>query len=200
MLGNNTFAYCNNNPVIKVDNNGYAAETVWDVISLCSSAVEVALNPADPWAWAGLVGDIIDVAIPFVGGIGEVTRAIGTTVRVVDKADDVIDAAKVFRNTADAASDIKTSTGTYVVLFESGKNYVGKGSFNRAITSATEHATDFGDTVSSIVWAPTSSSKKAFMAEYMLQSIKNVGRSNSGTYNIIWSPGKKIVENAIKRM
>ena len=61
------------------------------------------MNPRDPWAWVGLAGDLIDVVVPFVGGIGEVTRAIGATVDVVDAVDDINDAGRVADKIEDAA-------------------------------------------------------------------------------------------------
>ena len=70
------FAYCGNNPVIREDRDGEAFETVWDAVSLASSVVDVIANPYDPWAWIALAGDAADVLIPFVGGIGETTRAL----------------------------------------------------------------------------------------------------------------------------
>ena len=88
------FAYCCNNPVRRADNGGEAWETVWDIISLGTSILDVAMNPTDPWAWVGLAGDIIDVAVPFVGGLGEVTRAINAATEVVEVVDDVHDAEK----------------------------------------------------------------------------------------------------------
>ena len=92
------FAYCNNNPVIHQDSAGAAVETVFDILSLGMSIVEVAANPRDPWAWAGLAGDLIDVAVPFVGGIGEATRVL----RATDAADDVYDAYKASDRAEDA--------------------------------------------------------------------------------------------------
>lgn len=92
------FAYCNSNPVAKADSSGRAAETVLDVISLCGSIVDVTMNPADPWAWAGLAGDIIDVAVPFVGGVGEVVRAVNTARKAADAADDVHGAIRAASN------------------------------------------------------------------------------------------------------
>ena len=56
------------------------------------------MNPSDPWAWVGLVGDLIDVAVPFVGGLGETVRAIkGATqaTEILDKASDTKKAWKV---------------------------------------------------------------------------------------------------------
>ena len=93
------FAYCNNNPVIHQDAGGAALETVWDLISLGASVVEVAKNPKDPWAWVGLVGDLIDVAVPLVGGVGEAVKVLSATKKVantVDAVDDAYDAARVY--------------------------------------------------------------------------------------------------------
>ena len=88
----NLYAYCDNNPVIRRDTTGAFWESALDVISLVSSIVEVATNPHDPWAWVGLAGDVADVLIPFVGGIGETTRAIkvaSKTTGFIDTATDV---------------------------------------------------------------------------------------------------------------
>ena len=154
---------------------------------------EVVANPADPWAWAGLIGDVIDVALPCVGGLGEAVDAAKTTVRVVQGADDVVDAARTFRRTADAADDIKKATGMYVVLYENGMNYVGKGGFKRAIKSAKEHMTD-ANKVSAIIWAPTSSKDSAFVSEYLVQSIFGVGPDVRINFNQIWSPGNTLFQ------
>ena len=95
MLGNNMFAYCANSPVVHKDSTGNAIETVFDIISLGASIAEVAVNPADPWAWVGLIGDLADVAIPCVGGLGEAVRAL----RAADVIDDTLDIAKITQNT-----------------------------------------------------------------------------------------------------
>ena len=66
----------------------------------------VVANPTDPWAWAGLVGDAIDL-IPFVSGVGETTKAIKVTVgAVTETVDSLYDASR----TADRFAD---SIGTY---------------------------------------------------------------------------------------
>ena len=100
LTGNNMFAYCGNNPVSRLDANGEAFETIFDIISLASSVADVIANPANPWAWAGLLGDVVDVAVPFVTGVGEATKAVGTSVRVITNANDVVDTARTFRKTA----------------------------------------------------------------------------------------------------
>ena len=99
----NLYAYCDNNPVVRVDHGGQFWETVFDVISLGASIVEVCINPTDPWAWAGLAGDAIDL-IPFVTGVGEVTQAVKT----IDKVTDTVQIAKAVDFTDDAADIVKT--------------------------------------------------------------------------------------------
>ena len=92
------FAYCNNNPIIHRDSTGAALDTVFDIISLAASIVEVAKNPKNPWAWVGLAGDVIDVVVPFVGGVGETVKVLSTTKKIantVDAVDDAYDAARV---------------------------------------------------------------------------------------------------------
>ena len=188
----NLYAYCDNNPVVRVDRGGQFWESVFDVISLGASIVEVCVNPTDIWAWAGLVGDAVDL-IPFVTGVGEVTRAVKTTVKVADKATDVLDTANTLYKTADAASDIRKATGSYEIVYKSGKNYIGKGNFNRAMTSAKAHAESVDD-ILSIRWKSAPSSRDAFIDEYLMQ--RRFGGVLSGdqellTYNKIWSPGRR---------
>lgn len=88
------FAYCGNNPVSRKDENGEAFETIWDAISLASSVVEVIANPYDPWAWIALAGDAADVLIPFVGGIGETTRALKAASQAAEITEAVSDVKK----------------------------------------------------------------------------------------------------------
>ena len=182
-----------------MDPDGESWETIWDILSLASSATEVVANPYDPWAWIGLAGDLADVLIPFVGGIGEANRALKAASTVVDNADNVIDAAKKAYKSADAASDIRRATGSYEILYKSGYNYVGKGGFQRAITSATQHAKDYGDEVAAIMWKPAANKVDAFIDEYTLMRKRGVGLENM-TYNIIWSPGRKYYGQMIEKL
>ena len=85
----NLFAYCDNNPITRVDTQGYAWETVFDVISLCASVAEVVYAPTNVMSWVGLVGDVIDL-VPFVTGVGEITRAVKISNKVVKNADNVV--------------------------------------------------------------------------------------------------------------
>lgn len=83
LIGNNMFAYCGNNPVIRMDASGEAFETVFDIVTLCFSVVDVVRDPTDVGAWIGLVGDVVDL-IPFVTGVGETARALRITDKIVD--------------------------------------------------------------------------------------------------------------------
>ena len=98
----NLFAYCDNNPVMRKDIDGAFWDTVFDIVSLAVSVCEVIANPTDPWAWAGLAGDVVDL-VPFVTGVGEVTRA----VKAANKAGDVLTIQKAADFTDDAADIIK---------------------------------------------------------------------------------------------
>ena len=188
LLSYNLYAYCDNGPISLKDSSGTAFETIFDIVSLGASIIEVALNPTDVWAWAGLVGDAVDL-IPFVTGVGEMAKGAKITVRITEYTDDVITTAKAVKNTSNLAS------GSYEILFISGKNYVGKGSFNRAIVSAIEHSkNNVGDMVVSIRWRAAPNAQIAFVEEYALMTQRGV--NNADTYNKIWSPGKKIYGNA----
>ena len=99
----NLFAYCDNNPIERIDHGGRFWGTLFDVISLGASIVEVCINPGDPWAWAGLIGDAIDL-LPFVSGVGEVTRVAKT----IDKVADTVQIAKAVDFTEDVTDIVKT--------------------------------------------------------------------------------------------
>ena len=96
----NLFAYAENNPVTGKDISGNAVETVFDIVSLTGSIVEVYANPMDPFAWACLVGDAADVLIPGVGGIGEVLKGIKTVSRTAESGDTVSDLLSLLRKGA----------------------------------------------------------------------------------------------------
>ena len=105
-LGYNTFAYCGNDPVNRTDADGEFCDTVFDIASLGFSIADVIQNPSDPWAWAGLVGDVIDL-IPFVTGVGELTKAAGAVADAANVIDDVYDTAKAVDNVVDAGQSAK---------------------------------------------------------------------------------------------
>ena len=61
------------------------------------------------------------------------------------------------------------SVGVYEITYASGKNYVGKGGFDRAIQSAKRYSNPHklnggkGDTVTSIRWRATETNQRAFL-------------------------------------
>ena len=98
------YAYCNNNPVIHRDSAGNVVDVVFDAVSLAFSVVDVATNPYDPVAWFGLLGDVVDVVVPFVSGVGETVKTIGYLNKAADIVDDAHDAVKAANNAVDAAA------------------------------------------------------------------------------------------------
>ncbi len=99
----NLFAYCDNNPVTRVDVTGNVWETVFDLVSLGFSIYDVVKNPQDPLAWVGLAGDAIDL-IPFVCGVGEAIKV----AKAVDKVSDTIKITKAVDFTDEAADIVKS--------------------------------------------------------------------------------------------
>ena len=183
----NLYAYCDNNPVVRVDHGGEFWDTILDVVSLVASVTEVIVNPTSGAAWAGLVADVVCTVVPGLTGGGAIVKA-------VTKADDVVDTAKTIYKAADKASDIRKATGSYEIMYKSGKNYVGKGGYKRAITSAskTRRTNGMVDEVTSISWKNAPNSRTAFMDEYLMQKSRGVLSfdRNANTYNKIWSPGR----------
>ena len=103
------FAYCNNAPVVHKDSSGNALDTVFDVVSLCFSIVDVASNPADVGAWVSLAGDAVDVLVPFVSGVGEICRGMRVASEVAETVDDVHDALNVVDNSSDTLTTLYRS-------------------------------------------------------------------------------------------
>lgn len=115
-LGYNGFAYCGNDPLNRTDADGEFWDTVFDIVSLGFSIADVIQNPSDPWAWAGLVGDVVDL-VPFVTGVGELTKAAGAVADIADVIDDVHDTARALDNIEDAVDtggDIARKADFYV--------------------------------------------------------------------------------------
>ena len=100
-MGHNMFAYCGNNPVLRIDISGDFWDTIFDVVSLVLSVVDVVKDPTDETAWLGLVGDAVDL-IPFVSGVGETARAVKTINKISDAADTTHDIVKAVDNVDDA--------------------------------------------------------------------------------------------------
>ena len=130
MVGNNVFAYCCNNPITRKDSSGNAPETVWDLISLGASITGVAANPYDPWAWAGLIGDAIDVCVPFLGGTGEIVRGLKAVAESMHAAEAANDLLQLTQNSVNFITEISNNlpagdTCVYVSYKYSTLEYVG---------------------------------------------------------------------------
>ena len=156
------YAYCLNNPVLHVDRDGRAVETVWDVASLAmgvSSFTENLRQGNIGAAVADGLGIIVDgfaVATPFVpGGAGAAIKA----ARTADKATDALRLeSKVFDETKQSARFVgdvdgklidthETPKGTYVhpngaetdILGREHRNKIGGGRIESVGTSHTHN-------------------------------------------------------------
>ena len=93
----NLYAYCDNNPVVRIDIGGAFWDIIWDVVSIGFGIADVVNNPDDGWAWIGLAADVVDL-VPFVSCLGESVRAARVSANivdaVVDTADNIHDAGK----------------------------------------------------------------------------------------------------------
>ncbi|MCR5213351.1 MAG: DUF6531 domain-containing protein [Eubacterium sp.] len=93
----------------------------------------------------------------------------------------------------EGGSGAKNETGSYVITFESGKKYVGKGSQARMEQSAKYRSKINNDPVVNKVWEPAASNDDAFIDEYL--KLKEIGGpKDPNNYNVIESPGKKKYE------
>ena len=105
------------------DDGGQFWDTVFDIVSLGFSVVDVIAAPSNPWAWAGLVGDVVDL-IPFVSGVGEATdllRVADGVNDIVDAVDDVHDTAKAIDKISDGIDDAPNITKTVVDVGNAGE-------------------------------------------------------------------------------
>ncbi len=111
----NMFAYCDNNPVVRVDVTGYVWETAFDIVTLVISVADVASEPSDPLVWVGLVADLVDL-IPVVTGVGEAVRAIRMSKKAIDAVDDIQDTGKKLSNLGEISSKVIVKNGGEVKL------------------------------------------------------------------------------------
>ncbi len=108
----NLFAYSENNPITGKDSSGGIIESAFDIVTLAGSIVDVCCHPTDPWAWAGLVGDAVDL-IPVVTGVGEGIKGLRVAAKAAEVADNAHDAGKAAEATVETAQimkNVKTTT------------------------------------------------------------------------------------------
>ena len=134
----NLYAYCDNNPVNRIDSGGFFWDTVFDVASLCFSIVDVVNNPNDPWAWVGLAADVVSLVIPGVAAGGAIVRA-------ATKADDVVDAVKTVNKVDDVIDTTKTAKKTVKIHGNSLKST--KTNYGYALVDRDNNIMKFGETV-----------------------------------------------------
>ena len=103
LLSHNGYSYCSNNPTRRKDVGGaFFFDTIFDVVSLVVSIVDVANNPTDPMAWVGLAADVVDL-IPGITGVGEAVRAVNTGKKAVNTVDNLVDGLRIADNSVGAA-------------------------------------------------------------------------------------------------
>ena len=95
---------------MRVDGQGNFWDLIGDLWSLGNSVLDVIENPTDPWAWASLGGDALDLAVPFFSGGGETVRVVKAVNNVVDAVDDVADVKKGWKIGEDITNLTKAGT------------------------------------------------------------------------------------------
>ena len=119
--GLNLFAYCDNNPVVRVDPNGQFWDYVADIGFLLWSVADVVNDPGDWKNWAALAVDAVFAVVPFVpSGVGQVIK-VGNK---IDNALDVANAINKIDNIQDATK--VTMIGRNMERVTSTANLIGK--------------------------------------------------------------------------
>ena len=128
----NLYAYCDNNPVVRVDFNGQFWDYVVDIGFLVWSVVDVINDPSDWKNWAALAVDVVFAVIPFVpSGVGQVIKA-GNKIdnaldvaNAINKVDNIQDAAKVtmIGRNMDRVTNTANLIGKADNLYEAWKGY-----------------------------------------------------------------------------
>jgi len=96
---------------------------------------------------------------------------------------------------AKGVTSLEKASGSYLLEFQSGKFYAGKGLESRMMQSINRIETKFGDKLLNKTFYPAANSKAAFINEHNLMMQFGGPKSFdklSPTYNLIFSPGKKL--------
>ena len=128
----NLYAYCDNNPVVRVDRNGQFWDYVVDIGFLAWSVADVVNDPGDWKNWAALAVDVVFAVVPFVpSGVGQVIKA-GNKIdnaldvaNAINKVDNIQDAAKVtmIGRNMDRVTNTANLIGIADNLYEAWKGY-----------------------------------------------------------------------------
>ena len=128
----NLYAYCDNNPVVRVDRNGQFWDYVVDIGFLAWSVADVVNDPGDWKNWAALAVDVVFAVVPFVpSGVGQVIK-VGNKIdnaldvaNAINKVDNIQDAAKVtmIGRNMDRVTNTANLIGKADNLYEAWKGY-----------------------------------------------------------------------------
>ena len=128
----NLFAYCDNNPVVRVDRNGQFWDYVVDIGFLAWSVADVVNDPGDWKNWAALTVDVVFAVVPFVpSGVGQVIK-VGNKIdnaldvaNAINKVDNVQNVAKVtmIGRNMDRVTNTANLIGKADNLYEAWKGY-----------------------------------------------------------------------------
>ncbi len=99
----NLFAYCDNNPVLRVDVGGNIWETIFDVVSLGISVKNVIDDPQNMSAWVGLTIDVACLIVPGLPSCGAIVGKINK----LDNAADMLKTANGIDNSKGIVQSIK---------------------------------------------------------------------------------------------
>ena len=128
----NLYAYCDNNPVARVDHNGQFWDYVADIGFLAWSVADVVDDPVDWKNWAALAVDVVFAVVPFVpSGVGQVIK-VGNKIdnaldvaNAINKVDNVQNVAKVtmIGRNMDRVTNTANLIGKEDNLYEAWKGY-----------------------------------------------------------------------------
>ena len=103
---------------MRIDRGGEFWDTIFDVVSLVVSVVDVVKNPTDPMAWAGLAADAVCLVTPgLTGG--------GTIVKATSKADDIIDVVQTTKKVDKVSEVVKHTDKIHGNSLKSTKETIG---------------------------------------------------------------------------
>ncbi|MFA7144815.1 MAG: hypothetical protein WC088_06100 [Candidatus Izemoplasmatales bacterium] len=176
------------NPVMYIDSDG----EFWEFIAaLASPEVAIIAICTVVVAYLGLVlGDTLGVpgAGDILDGINESFNQISQSIS--NNIDRIKANIKAFLVVVALSVMTNKNSGTYVIEYESGHAYVGKGGYLRAGVSALYHSAIHGfDVPVSFFYMPASNDREAFKNEYILMVDYGFHQTDV-LYNQIWSPGR----------
>jgi len=185
-------------PINTSDYSGQLMDTIADVLSIGVDAYECSNGDTTSCGYA-LVG-VVFAIVPFVPNITGLRR-LGKGLDMADGALKTLDNGKTLVNKGDSVirnsnQNLPKPSGSYVLEFQSGKMYPGKGLESRMNQSARGLSKKHNDPIVNKSWKSAPDSNTAFIQEHqaMMSIDPNFGApfSNGRLYNQIKSPGAKL--------